>query len=280
MKSLKIQMPVKGDEEATEYRYQRLTTRVLMDDFRFREAAPGAGDYLPEFELVTTSGERISTRDYADGQPLLLVFGSVTCPMTVGSVPSLKRLHSEFGDKVAFVTLYVREAHPGEHYPQPESLDEKLEHARALKELDEIPWMVATDDIDGTLHRALDTKPNAAYLVDADGKIAFRALWAGDERGLRQALESVARGNTPAKRQSRAMLVPLATGLGYVHEVLRRAGRQAQRDMLRAALPMAVAGLIATCFRMLSPNRRGVAALLTLGVLTGIVIGGVLWWLT
>ena len=34
--------------------------------------------------------------------------------MTASAGPVLKRLYQEFGDRVAFGTLYVREAHPGE----------------------------------------------------------------------------------------------------------------------------------------------------------------------
>src|SRR2546422_673281 len=32
--------------------------------------------------------------------------------MTASAGPALKRLYAEFGDRVAFLTLYVREAHP------------------------------------------------------------------------------------------------------------------------------------------------------------------------
>ncbi len=58
--------------------------------------------------------------------------------MTASAGPALKQLHEEFGDRVAFVSMYVREAHPGENYPQAETFEEKLEHARAYKERDGI----------------------------------------------------------------------------------------------------------------------------------------------
>lgn len=48
--------------------------------------------------------------------------------------PALRELHEEFGDRVRFVTVYVREAHPGERYPQPEERDRKLRHARDYRE--------------------------------------------------------------------------------------------------------------------------------------------------
>ncbi len=60
--------------------------------------------------------------------------------------------------------------------------------------------------------------------MDTDGRVAFRALWAGDEHALRQVLDSVSTGRAAAKPQSRAMLKPMARGIGYFHEVLKAAG--------------------------------------------------------
>ena len=73
----------------------------------------------------------------------------------------------------------------------------------------DIPFEVAVDDIDGTLHRALTPKPNSAYLLDPAGTIRYRAHWANDERGLRGALSACAQGRIPARDRSRAMVRPL-----------------------------------------------------------------------
>ena len=100
------------------------------------------------------------------------MFGSVTCPMTASAMPLLLQLHTEFGSDVAFIMLNVREAHPGEHFRQPRTIEEKLEHARALKQFYDIPWTVAADNINGDLHRALDPKPNSAFLVNSDGSLS------------------------------------------------------------------------------------------------------------
>ncbi len=134
--------------------------------------------------------------------------------MTASAGPALKQLHGEFGDGVAFVSMYVREAHPGENFPQPETFEEKLEHARAYKERDGIPWTVAVDDIEGSLHRTLDPKPHAAYIMDARGSVAFRSLWANDERTLREGLKEISANPeaTIGERQPKA--VPMLKGLG------------------------------------------------------------------
>ena len=253
-----------NSDNGSAYRYQRFTTGLLLDDLRFGKEALAPGGRLPESDVVTTEGERFKITDFIKEKPLLLVFGSMTCPMTQSSKPTLKRLYSDYGDKVAFVMLNVREAHPGETWPQPETPEEKLEHARALKASDAMPWTVAADDIDGSLHRALDTKPNAAYLIDRDGTVVFRSLWARDEGALRRALDAISQGERPPKPQSRAMLLPVSRAVGSVDGVIRGAGSGAQRDMWRAFPPMAMAALFSRVFWPLSPDWRGLAAVSTL----------------
>lgn len=261
------------------YRYERVTPGLLLRDFRFAPDAARAGDPMPEFDLPTTNGTRIRRRDFAGRRPLLLIFGSLTCPMTKGSVSPLDRLHHEFGEQVEFVTLYVREAHPGERIGQTEMLEGKVEHARTMQQLHGVRWTVAVDDVDGTLHQALDAKPNAAYLVDSSGTIVFRSLWAGDEAGLRRALTAVTGGSAPTRSESRKMLGPMAQGLGHFQEVLRLAGRRAERDMLMAGPPIVLIGRVAALFRSLSPARRGAAAMVTLAA-AALVVGVSLWSLS
>ncbi len=271
------------DEPATladrQYRYDRFTTRLLLRDMRFRKGAAGPGDLVPTFKLVTTDGEELTDQDVFGNKPVLLLFGSITCPMTASAMPFLTQLHSEYGDRVDFIMLNVREAHPGEFFRQPVTVAEKLDHARALKQLYGISWTVATDDIEGSLHRALDPKPNSAFLVDAAGVIVFRSLWASDQNAVREALESVAAGRTPDKTQSQALFLPVARAMGQVQEVMDRAGPQAVRDLWRAGLPMALAGRVATIFSPFSRDQRGVAAVLTLAFGMLLVLGLIAAWL-
>ena len=271
------------DEPATladkQYRYDRFTIRLLLRDMRFRKGAAVPGDPVPAFNLVTTDDEELTNQDVFGDKPVLLIFGSITCPMTASAMPFLTRLHAEFGDRVDFIMLNVREAHPGEHFRQPLTVAEKLDHARALKELYGISWTVATDNIEGSLHRALDPKPNSAILTNAAGVIIFRSLWASDQKAVRQALESAVAGRTLDKSQSQALFLPVARAMGQVQEVMERAGPQAVKDLWRVALPMALAGRVATMFSPLSRDRRGVAAALTLARGMLLVLGLISAWL-
>src|ERR671911_1891430 len=142
--------------------------------------------------------------------------------MTASAGPALKQLYAEFGDRVDFLTVYVREAHPGDRYPQPHDLERKLQHAREYRDRDAIPWPVAVDDVSGTLHRALDAKPNAAYVMTADGRIAQRVLWSNDTRGVRQALEAVMEGRPHSQRESK--IAPMLRGVGVFKPTLESAG--------------------------------------------------------
>ncbi|MGK5448622.1 deiodinase-like protein [Streptomyces radiopugnans] len=219
------------------YRYPHFHTRLVVDDMRFR-AGPRPGEQMPDFDLPTVDGGCVGKSDFVGRKPLLLTMGSVTCPMTAAADPALKRLHADFGDRVAFVTLYVREAHPGDRYPQPERMERKEAHARGLKDRDGLPWPVAVDDIDGTLHRRLDPKPNAAYLMDTDGRVAFRILWSDDRAPvLRSALESVLSGHPPMSGHQGRM-VPVLRGVAEMDRMLTLSGPTARRDVRKAAPPM------------------------------------------
>lgn len=255
-----------------DYRYDRVTMGILMKDFAFGRESLKSGDPFPDFELTTTQLRTITKQDVVRDRPALLTFGSMTCPMTASSIDPLKRLHQEFGLYVDFIMLNVREAHPAERIGQPQAFDDKLDHARKLKSLFEIPWTVATDDIDGTLHRALDPKPNAAYLINTDGCIVFRSLWAGDEAALHPALRALVSGYALPKTESRRTLAPLLRGIGYFREILGRAGPKAMRDMLWAAPPVAMLGRMAGMFSRLAPHRRGASAV---ALLIGLVVAAV-----
>ena len=181
--------------------------------------------------------------------------------MTESAGPVLERLHEEFGDRVNFVTVYVREAHPGNRFPQPDSAERKMAHARAYQERDQIPWPIAVDDVEGTLHRSLDPKPHSAYLVDSNGTVVGRLLWANDYRTLRRALDALVAGRAPGEVENK--VVPMVRGLGKIDEVLSQAGGYARTDFRREVPPMYAMARLAGLFRPLPPLGRGVAAVAT-----------------
>jgi len=253
-------------ETGDAYRYDRFTTKLLFRDLRFSSKALEPGASLRAYELPTLDGGSIQIGGRRE-RPLLVVTGSITCPMTASAMPVIDELHSEFGDRVDFVLLNTREAHPGAHFPQPATDEEKLAHARSLQERYDVPFTVAVDTLDGELHRRFDGKPNAAFLFDVTGEVVFRAQWARDDRLIGDALQSVVAGSVPEKSQSRAMLGPVARAMGSVDEVMQTAGPGARRDLWWSASPMATAGLVSKVFRFKRNDHRGIAAVVAVGAL-------------
>ncbi|MCA1577099.1 MAG: DUF1440 domain-containing protein [Acidobacteria bacterium] len=158
--------------------------------------------------------------------------------MTAGARPGFLNLYRGFSDRVQFVSIYVREAHPGENYPHHTSEEQKMRHARDWVEQDEIPWTVAVDTLEGAIHQLYGPVPNSAYLIDRMGQVAFRALWAGQEGLLRDKIEELLereeRNETPVVLgQKENNLIPLIHGAAEFDRTLRRAGHKAREDFRR-----------------------------------------------
>lgn len=233
-----------------------------MCDMAFR-GGPRPGNEMPDFDLPSTDYCRIRKRDFVGRRPLLLTCTSITCPMAATMGPGLRRLYARFGDQIDFITLYVREAHPGDNYPQPQTLEEKLKHARTYQALESFPWPVAVDNADGDLHRALDPRPNAAYLMDLSGNVAFRALASNDERILRESMQALVSGRALPIGEREPRVIPALKAIGVMRRVLNHAGHQAKQDF-RQELPCVYPVLcLADLFRPLPPLARGVAAVVT-----------------
>ena len=226
------------------YRFERLAMRLVLSDMTFERDDPGPGDRVPDFDLAMLGGGRFRSSDLGETGPVLLIFGSTTCPVTDSAAPGLNRLHARFGDRVRFVIVDVREAHPGKTVPQPGTLEEKMEHAEQLRDLHGFAFEVAVDDLDGTLHRTLGPKPNSAYVLGQDGTILFRAHWANVTEPLAAALDAVAAGEPPRRSHSGGLVRSMFRLVRYVAPVLDRAGRGAWSDMWRAAPPMAAIGFV------------------------------------
>lgn len=257
------------------YRFERFRREQLIEDLSF-QAGQEPGWQVPDFDLPTVTGGRVRKADFMGQRPVLFTFGSLTDPMTASADAVLKRLHRDFGEEIAFVTVYVREAHPGEHIPQPSTFEEKMRNARVLRARDGIAWTVAVDDLEGDFHRALGGNSNAAHLMDPNGNVAFRTLWSNDERVLRPALEAMACGRSDRPYQRERRVVPMALGLARVDEVVRAAGPTALADLRREAPLVFAASEVAWVWRTLTPLGRLVAVAAGAALAAG-AYAGVRW---
>jgi hypothetical protein len=244
-----------------DYRFDDLNTSMLLDDLRFHRDDPGPGNKVPEFDLPTTDGGRFTSDDLGD-RPVLMVFGSRTCPITESSGPHLKNLHHRYGSSIRFVMVNTREAHPGEIITQPKTSTKKYQHAVALRDHHGFDFEVAVDDIEGFLHRAMSPKPNSAYLIDPKGTILYRAHWANDHHSLEPILQQIVETGSLEEGKSRGMLRPMLMAVGHLPGIIDDAGRKTGRDVWRAAPPLAFLARLSQLFPNLDTDRRGGMALL------------------
>jgi len=265
-----------GAMSGAAYRIQHPTLPVLLSDMRIPATDPGPGDRAPLIDLPTTTGERLNTEDLArDGRPLFLVFGSLTCPITEGAADGIKDLHRRYGDRVRFVLVNVREAHPGASVPQPQTIEEKTAHAKALERHPGFEFDVAVDDIDGTLHRSFGPRPSSAYLIAPSGTILFRAQWSNVTPALEEAVAAVAYVRPPPRSDVRRTLRSVVQMAGHGPVSFDTAGKGALRDTWKAAPPMAAMIQTSRLFSFLPRDRRGVpavATMLALGLLAVAVV--------
>ena len=158
--------------------------------------------------------------------------------MTTGARPGLINLFNDFKDRVEVVSVYVREAHPGENYPHHMSVEQKMQQARDWVKLDKMPWTVAVDTLDGATHEAYGPLPNSAYLIDRTGRVAFRALWAGQEGLLRGKIEELLKREAAGEDsvnlgQQENLVIPLIHGGAEFDRTMARAGEKAKEDFRR-----------------------------------------------
>lgn len=218
---------------------------------------------MPEFRMHALDGKSVQLADLRDGgRPVVLILGSITCPMTRTGLPILKELYALYGDCVEFLSIYNREAHPGEVLPQPLSMEHKVERARLFRAEMGVPWDVGVDDLDGSLDRALGTVPNCVYMITPEGEVCFRALASNEKRPLKNAMSSLAGGNYRFRRERQARVVPLLRALGAMKETVAPAGTQAMADLKRELPLVYILAQVSGVFRPLPPLARAVAALL------------------
>ena len=82
----------------------------------------------------------------------------------------------------------MREPHAGGAYPQPTSIEERRQYAQDFVADHEAKITVLIDDLKGSIQRLMGNFPNSVYVIDARGRVAYRANWT-DARELRRALE-------------------------------------------------------------------------------------------
>jgi peroxiredoxin len=263
------------------YNYERFSREVLREHSQTPFGGPEPGERAPDFKAATLDGDTVRLSDFEGKKNVLLLFGSVTCPMTAATIGDINELYDQFrGDDIEFLFIYVREAHPGEQIPAHGTTREKLEAARLLRDEEDIHMPVLVDDLRGTIHRKYSRLPNPAYLIDKAGRVAFRCMWAKPEEigsAIEELLEIQQERNVDhaVVNGGQDLSMPLSYSVLYSYRALERGGEQSLKDFREAlGLPgrVALAASHVADSMLKKPGR-----ILAVGALTAAVLAGGLY---
>jgi hypothetical protein len=94
------------------------------------------------------------------------------------AAPSMNALAEQVADQgVGSVFLYTHEAHPGENYPHLTSMEQKYEHARALRDELGVERPILLDALDGACHRTYGAMPNMSWIFTRSGVPIYKSDW-------------------------------------------------------------------------------------------------------
>ena len=98
----------------------------------------------------------------------------------------MNALYHDFGDRVAFHVVYLREAHPSDGWqmpsnvrdkvviPTPASFDERTAVAKRCVDELSIEFPAVIDDFDDSTDEAYNGWPDRIYLIDREGRVAYK----------------------------------------------------------------------------------------------------------
>lgn len=89
----------------------------------------------------------------------------------------MHKLYRNWSEKVEFIDVLIRQAHPGKSVETYRSFEQKFREGEKFKREEQIPYSVLVDDLPGTTHQVYGGLADPTYLIDADGRVAFYSLW-------------------------------------------------------------------------------------------------------
>jgi peroxiredoxin len=145
------------------------------------------GDPAPDFDLAAIDGSSRVKLSSLRGKPVVLFFGSYTCPPFRKRMPDMNKLYEPYKDRAHFYFIYVEEAHATDGWQTDSNLKAGILVANAQSASDrvkagtacssglKIPFPMLADDMDNRVGRTYKAWPIRVYVVDKDGKIAFKS---------------------------------------------------------------------------------------------------------
>jgi alkylhydroperoxidase family enzyme/thiol-disulfide isomerase/thioredoxin len=152
------------------------------------QAGPSLNEKATDFTLKTTDGTKDMTLSKLIGpKPVVLVFGNFTCGPFRTQAGNVEKLYRMYKDRATFVMVYVREAHPtdgwsmesnqqvGVALAQPRTYQERVSVAQTCGKRLGLGFPMLVDTIDDTVGARYSGMPSRLYLIDSEGKVAYKS---------------------------------------------------------------------------------------------------------
>ena len=148
-----------------------------------------SGQAAPDFKLVKLDGSPVQL-SALKGRPVVLVFGSYTCPTLRDRAMGLDRLYHDVQEKVNLFLVYTREAHPVDGWEvdrnkldniqiqQPTSEAARKSVARLAHDSLHLAMPILMDGMDDAVATNYGAFPNGAVVIGTDGLVVGSQQWA------------------------------------------------------------------------------------------------------
>jgi hypothetical protein len=150
-------------------------------------SGPSLNDLAPDFTLAQAEGvEPITLSRTIGPKPIVLICGSLTCSPFRAQAGNLDKLHTQYKDRATFLMVCVREPHPtdgwrmdfndrvGISVRQPRDYEERVGVAKMCSQRLKLGFPMLVDTMDDRVTNAYSGIPSRLYLIDSQGKVAFK----------------------------------------------------------------------------------------------------------
>lgn len=146
---------------------------------RIQPGSVRVGDRLPDVSFESLDGPPVALSSLR-GRPAVLVFGSCTCGPFVESMGAIAGLERQFRGRVAFILVYVDEAHPTDGWVMPDnafvvararSIEDRRIAALEFRRRLGVSFPIVLETMDRAAERTFGAFPNRMVIADADGVV-------------------------------------------------------------------------------------------------------------
>jgi Iodothyronine deiodinase len=129
----------------------------------------------------------VSLKDLRARKPVVLIFGSITCPPFLRALGEIDDVYRDFRDRAEFLFVYIREAHPDSvlslvdgqriasltKIPQATTSEERTEAAAFCGRTLKLTMPIVVDSIENKVGRAYAGWPNRMVVVGTSGNVVY-----------------------------------------------------------------------------------------------------------